>query len=343
MVYQLINNAIIDFKNNDLDNAVLKLNALLKYYNSNLDFANSNANLKNKMNTDVFFVETIKSLIDKSKNNIMSNRDLSNIIDRFRSINASYQRAENLYNTGNLSKSLPEYENVLKGFDEVNNSYNKIIDINKISQNIKAEDYYNKAKDNMKNEKFDVALTLLSSVIREAPESDYANLALNDIISISNNLSLNSRINKDNEKAAGLMDDAEKLKTASNYQDALNLFENVIALYPFSSYTKKALDNIKNIYEINSSRNLGSKDAEIKSNFSESYKKFQDYYNKNDMENARKYYFEALKKAFDIYTDNSISNFKIAEDKYIEELVKDKTKILLINLRLIAARQTTKQ
>ena len=53
MVNQLINSAIIDFKNNEKDKSLLKLANILKYYESKIDFVNLNEDLKSKMQTDL--------------------------------------------------------------------------------------------------------------------------------------------------------------------------------------------------------------------------------------------------------------------------------------------------
>ena len=46
------------------------------------------------------------------------------------------------------------------------------------------------------------------------------------------------------------------------------------------------------------------------------------YDKSGDIENARKFYFEGLRNAFNVYSNDSIYEFKEFEDQYIETLLR---------------------
>ena len=64
-------------------------------------------------------------------------------------------------------------------------------------------------------------------------------------------------------------------------------------------------------------------EEELKLKFDQYYKNYVKYNKKGDIEKARRYYYEALSKAFDIYANNSVNEFKKIEDSYIESLIKN--------------------
>ena len=85
----------------------------------------------------------------------------------------------------------------------------------------------------------------------------------------------------------------------------------------------KAIEESKIISNILKEEGFKDYDQVLKSKFENDYKKYRYYYEKGDIENARISYFEALRKAFNIYTNNSISDFKLVEDQYIETLLEE--------------------
>ena len=324
-VYQLISGSMSEFKNAKYDSALEKLNAVLKYYNSRLEFVAKNDELKNKMDTDIFFVETIKNLIEKSRSSVGYNKEYTKIINKFEKATNCYKKAEAYYNEKNYTKSGKEYAKVLEEFEEINFSYEKIKDIEKQTQNIKAFEYYNQALNNIKDKKYNIALSQLSAVIKEAPMSDYTNQALSKIVKITDTVSYTGKISDANEKAKRLFSKAENLEKRNLYDESIQLYQQIITDYSFSDYTKKALEKSKAISRILNQQGFEKYDKELKGKFDSDFKKYQDYYKKGDIENARRYYFDALRNAFDIYTNNSIADFKEEEDKYIELLLQDST------------------
>ena len=58
------------------------------------------------------------------------------------------------------------------------------------------------------------------------------------------------------------------------------------------------------------------------------YKNYLYYKEKNDIEKARAYYFNALYNAFNMFSGDTIMTFKEDEDKYIETLLEMRSNIL---------------
>lgn len=322
-IYQLISDAMEEYKNGRLDFALQNLNSVLKYYNSNIDFVAAHNELKNKMNTDVFFVETINSLIFKSKDSILNNKEYTKIINKFNRVMDIYKKAESMYNDGNFEKSGEEYSKVLKEFDEINNTYIKLRDIEKKTQDSLAYNYYTSAKKNIEEGRLKEALKELYLVLEKAPLSNYRNLSLSEIIRVNELLSNDTKADKSSEEAKILFDQAEIFKKSEDYENALIFYNKILLDYPLSLYTKKSFDESKKIEDILSIQKPADDKEDLKRKFSANYQKYQYYNSRSDFEKARLYYFDALNSSFDIYTDNSIIDFKKNEDQYIELLIKD--------------------
>lgn len=323
-VYQFITKAMSYFQKGNKDSAIKNLNEVLKFYNSNQEFIILNDELKKKMNTDIFFVETIRGLIEDSKGSLDYNKEYAKIINKFKKVTDYYKKAESLYNEKNFSRSGKEYAKVLEEFDEINLSYKKIKDVETQIQNEKALVLYNQALGNIKNEKYDIALSRLSTVIKEAPLSDYANSALSQIVRISESASFSKDKARDNEKAKQLYIKAENFEKRDKIDDALLLYQTIITDYSGSDYTKPAFAKTQTLSSILKGKDMQSYDNTLKERFQTAYESYKDAQKKGDIENARKYYFDALREAFDIYTNNSISDFKEVEDRYIQSLLKEK-------------------
>ncbi len=322
-VYQLITKAMSEYKKGNLDLTVLSLNSVLKYYNSNLDFVLLHDELKNKMDTDVFFVESIGSLVEKSKGSILFNRDYVRIINKFKKVVGYYDKAENFNNNGEYEKSSKEYSKVLKEFEEINDAYTKLMDNEKKTQDSLASNYLADVNKQKEAGNYKEALENLYLILEKAPLSDYRNTALEELVKTNEILSLDLKVNQDNEKAKIIFDRAESYKKSKDYDNAKKLYEQIILNYPLSDYTKKALEESNNIKNVVDQKVSNSNEADLKGKFSENYKKYQYYNSRSDFERARIYYFEALRNSFDIYTENSIIDFKKEEDRYIEELIID--------------------
>lgn len=322
-VYQLISNAMSEYKDGKIDPAVQSLNSVLKYYNSNLDFVLAHNELKKKMDTDVFFVEAIGGLIEKSKDSILNNREYTQILNRFNKVIGFYNRAENFNNNQEYEKSSKEYMKVLKEFDEINDSYVKLNDVEKKIQDSLANNYLNSAKELIRGKKYQDALDELYLIVEKAPLSNLKDSAIEEIVNINKIISDNSKIDADNENAKIIFDQAENLMKTKNYENAKNLYDQIVLNYPSSDYTKKALNESRKIKEILNKNEITDQQKGLKEKFLENYKLYQYYNDKGDFERARIYYFQALRDSFDIYAENSITDFKKEEDRYIELLVKN--------------------
>jgi hypothetical protein len=321
VVYQMISGAIDDFKNDNKDSSLSKLDNVVKYYNSRLEFVNANEDLSAKMSTDFAFIQTITKLIGDSKNSLLYDEELVKTMNKFKHITEYYKNAEINFANKDYNKSSADYVRVLNEIDEVNSSYNRMKILEKQIQNTRAVGYYNQALDDMKSAKYDLAMQELASVIRETPISDYANQALNDIVTLSGSLSASSKTAKSNEQAKALFTKAGDYAKNKLYKEALRSYQDVILNFPFSDFTADSLKNIMDIQSVTSRDETRQIDDRLRENFRSDYAKYVELSQKGNMREAREYYFSALKNAFNIYADNTIPDFKMAEDKYISSLL----------------------
>lgn len=325
IVYQLISGAMEEFKNNKLEAGLIKLNTVLKYYKGRLDFVLSNPDLKNKMQTDIFFVQTISKLVQDVTSSSLYSKEFVSIVNKFKRVTEYYKNAENYYAQKNWQKANDEYSKVLEEFDEINFSYNRLKEIEKQIQNLRAAENYNRAIDSMKNNRYQIALTQFTNIIRETPLSDYTLLAVNSVIELTNKLLPENIIAEANKEAKIIFDMANKSYESKKYDDALALYDSIITRYPMSEYVKKAYSNIISINNMKNKGDIGLFENKLRENFRKDYEKFVELYKKGNFRSARDYYFTALNNAFSNYTNDSIVNFKKEEDKYISTLTSTKS------------------
>ncbi len=305
-------NQIVSIKkelNNEIKGIKKKLNKEIKDTNKEL-------NKKIKKNNE------LNNLVEKSENAVDFQKKHLITINKFTKISTHYKKAQILYKQKRHEQSAKEYLKVSQEFDEIKTANKMLKEIEMKEQNNKALSLYNKALVSMKSKKYDTAFTQLSTVIKETPASNYTNQALSDLLKIANSLSIQDKISIANKTAKKLYNKAESLKKSRNHDEAIKYYNQIITDYPYSDYIRKAFDGIKNAEIILKKKDFEQYDDKIKKKFMPEYEKYSKYYEKGDIENARKYYFEALRMAFDIYTNNSITEFKEVEDKYIELLLK---------------------
>jgi len=327
LVYQLIISSLNDFKNGNREGSLSKLSNVVKYYDSRLEFVSTNEDLKNKMETDLLFVQAVTKLIEDAKSaSTTYSDDIVKVINKFKKISEIYRNAESYYNQKDWTKSIDSYSKVLNEIEEVNSSYTKIKDVEKQIQNVKALDYYNNALKNMKQEKYDLALNQLSAIIKEMPTSDYSSQALNDIVSLSSTMSNETKTTKVNQDAKELFTKASQLEQNKFYKDAIDSYNQIILNYPSSTYTKDALSSSQRLIYFLNEEGLKQIDYNLRENFKLDYNKFLEAFQKSDFKSAREFYFNALKNSFNIYTDNSIPTFRDVEEKYIASLLESSGK-----------------
>jgi len=307
-------------KDNEIQNIINEKDLIIKEKDKEID------KISNDINSMIDENKKLKDLLDKSEISsdfyINFYKEYSNIIEKFDSLTKHYKNAESLYNNKDYDRAGKEYLSVLNEFNEINDSYLKIIEIQKASQNIRGKELYDDAMKNLSNKKYDDAYNTLITLLKEAPASDYTPKALDSLINISNNISNADKIEIENKNAKILIDEGDKLFKNQEYNQAISSYNKAILNYPNSSYTDIALTKTNQIYELinNQSKEIYMK--ELKEKFQADYDNYVKYQKRGDIEKARKYYFNALQKAFDLYTNNSISEFKEFEDKYIETLIK---------------------
>ncbi len=176
----------------------------------------------------------------------------------------------------------------------------------------------------MEIKKYDIAMNELSTIIKETPSSDYANMALNDIVKLADALSADSKIKDSDMKAKEIFEKASILSKNSKYREASSLFNQIITDYPFSSYTKEALENSLDLNTLLSNEEFKKLDASLRDKFRLDYANFIEAYKKADYKSARDYYITALKNNFNKFTNETIEEFTDAEEKYIASLMNER-------------------
>ncbi|HOF00411.1 MAG TPA: hypothetical protein PK385_09820 [Spirochaetota bacterium] len=331
IIYQLISGSIDEFKKNNAESGLLKLDTVLRYYESRIDFVNANPDLKNKMVTDVFFVQSLNKYVSDLRSSSTFNKEYVELINKFKQINEYYKNAETFYSQRNWSRSSEEYDKVIAQINEVNSSYKRIKEIDKHIQNIKAANYYNSAVEYMKSGNYDLALNNFGNVIKETPMSDYTSQSVDSIFALSNTLLANKdkseieKINSANVGAKVLFDGGVRHLQNKRFDQAADSFSEVILKYPISDYAKQSHTNLvlslQNKYKEEENKIY----ANLKSKFSDNYEKYKKLNDEGKFREARGYYFAALNSAFGIYTNETVEEFKRFEDRYIfDEINKNK-------------------
>jgi hypothetical protein len=248
--------------------------------------------------------------------------DYSEIIDNFNKLKTLFANAEKLYNDKNYKRASDEYIKVLNVFNEINQSYKKVRELTDSENESKANELYKKAMDYKNKGDNESAYNALFELVKNYPGNKYFDDSVNQLLKISDSFSDKDKISVANKSALDLYDKAVVSLKNNKTEDAEELLYKIITDYPVSDYTKKALEKIKEINKVYLAKSKEYYDKELSAKFKTDYDKFKRYYSKNNLEKARFYYFSALKTAFDIYSYNSIDEFKKFEDQYIEMLVK---------------------
>lgn len=335
-ISQILNTGLVNIRQQKYDEAVEILNSAIKYYEARSDFVKQTPVLSRRMDTDLAFIQNIKNLIELSK--INPNKEYDFLIKKFTNITQMYQRAENFYNEKNFDKAGKEYENILNEIKEINNSYQKLKEIEKQNQNRIAKNLFDQGiKENNKEK----AIQIFSTIIKTTPLSDYTERAINEIINLSESeysgTNILTQLKKEqDQKAEVIFNKAKSLTLANRLDEALNNYYEIITEYPYSKYIKDAAEEIKKINqtlalkkEKDTPLTTKQKDEELKTLFEKELIKFKEALKKGETENARKYYLEALQLAFNNYLDNSIKDFIALDDSYIKEQLKLKEQQLL--------------
>jgi hypothetical protein len=322
-VFQLINNAMGEFERGNRDTSLRNLEGVIKYYRSNRAIVDNNEQLKEKMETDLFFVDTISSLIEESRQVSTFNQEYASIVNRLNKATDYYRQAETLYNRRNYEQAATQYALVLKQFDSINKAHEKSFIVEEKIQDILAASNYQKAVSSMKLNQYETALVHLSSVIKESPRSSYVDQALKDILDITSTLSLETASTDDNKQAARLYERAQSQTKNQRYDDALDTYYKIIVDYPSSTYVASALNQSLALKDLMNQQGISKLDDQMRDRFSRDYERFIKARESGNLERAREYYFSALKSAFNVYADNSIADFQDLEDEYIAMLLSE--------------------
>ncbi len=278
------------------------------------------ASLKNK-------AKSLETNIDESKASsefyINFHREYSQTINDFNRVLEYFKNANELIKNNKEINARDEFKKAIDVFNEIRISFQKIKEIEKKMQNNTAAELYNKVNLNLKNKKYDAAYQLLTEIISKNPYSDYIDRASSDLLKISNSISDNERTEIANRYASDMLRNAEALEKQKKYQEAIDICHKLIIDYPYSNYVGNAIVLSKGINEELKKNNIEAYNNELKLKFEEDYKKYIEFSNKQDYEKARKYYFAALNNSLNYLTNDTINNFKIFEDKYIELIIKN--------------------
>lgn len=333
---------LFNYKNNskkssEIEISFAKNNGKEFIINEIFNFDNTISRLQNQIQSQKDNINTLKiSESDLSNENkdlkikledyekrISNLENSSEIISKYEKINYSFLQATRFLDNKKYSNAIIEYNNVINIIDKVKISYENLQKIKKDLDNEKAKDLYDKAVKNISNKRYNFAINLLETIIRDTPNSDYTNDALRSILSISNQTIDIDKIASQNEGAKNLITSAEAKIKNNNFSEALELYYNVILNYQYSIYTEQALKNIINMNKTLLKNRDVDFHKELKKTFKENYDVYIDYYKKGYYEKARNFYFEILNKVFGDYSNNSILPFKEFEDEYIEMLIEN--------------------
>lgn len=270
--------------------------------------------------------KSLETNIDESKTSIEFyrnfHREYSQTINDFNRIIEYFKNANDLIKSNKHINAKDEFKKAIDVFNEIKISFQKINEIEKKMQNDNAKEIYDRANISIKNKKYEEAYGLMSQLIRENPLSDYTDKALSDLLKISNSISDKDRTEIANKYAVQLLKNAESLEKQKKYKEAIDICYKLIIDYPYSNYVNNAIETSKSINEQMIKNSIDDYNNNLKSKFEEDYKKYLEYSNRQDYEKARKYYFAALNNTFNYLTNDTINNFKLLEDKYIELIIK---------------------
>lgn len=300
-----------------INNSISRLHDQIQTHNETISSLKSSEFVISNENKE------LKLKIEEYEKKLVDLENTSEIINKFEKINYHFTQAKRYLDNKNYINATNEYKNALNIINHVKISYENIQKIQKDLDNEKASDLYDKALKNISNKRYNIALNQLETIIRETPNSDYTNNALRTILSITNQLTDKDKISSQNESARTLITNADNKLKNNNFNEALDLYYNVILNYPYSIYTERALKNIMNMNKTLLKNKFDDFNKDLKNSFKEEYDVYIGYYKKGYYEKARNFYFEILNKIFGDYTHNSILSFKEFEDQYIEMLIEN--------------------
>lgn len=299
----------------NLNNSIIRLQNQVKLQRENInslktadfDTSKENKELQNKI---------------KEYEELLGNYEkYTDAIKSFDKINYHYELANKYFKNKSYTNSANEYKKVISEINQINESYNNLLKIQKELDNTKAADLYDKALNNIKNKRYNFALTQLQTIIRDIPNSDYTKNALRSILGITNQLTDKDKIMAHNDGARALIAQGDNKFRNKDYEGALNLYYDVILDFQYSIYTDQAVKKIINSNQMILQNKINNFGVELKDKFLTDYKLYDEYYKKGYYEKARNYYFSVLNKIFGEYSNNTIIDFKRFEDKYIELLI----------------------
>lgn len=324
-ISQLVESGIREIEDGNIETGLTKFNLILDYYQSQSDFVLSDQELKSKMSTDIAFVSVITRLINDSKNTPLYNQDFQKIITQFKKVNQYYAQAEESFRNKNYEQAEKNYKNALNEVELISLSYDRIQAIETEIQNTRAIQYYEDSLALMNVNQFENALQGFKNIVEKTPLSDYKTQALENIIALSKQISNTEDTPVISQKAKRLFDEAEELENSKAYNKAIEKYQQVITDYPSSRYTARALNKTLSIQSLIETQKLSSLEITLRSNFRTKYNEFVENYESGNLFAARNSYLQALKNAFNSYTENSIDTFIKAEDEYIKSLLSEET------------------
>jgi len=254
------------------------------------------------MNTDINIgqmrIEPRDILFTESKINAKSsnteNSETGKVRTEIRNLSQKSERVKNVYMMVNqlIRSAISDFDNnnadaSIRKFDSVVNYYNSQIDLVNSDNDLKS--------------KMNGDLLL----IRTTKE-----LMKQMTLPKNNEVETKSRV---------IFNEATALFNIKKYQEAANLYYNLIMKYPSSSYIAETTNNLMKINDILVSGK--SNEETIRGNFRSEYSKFLTALNRNELKKARDSYFNALNIIINPYTNETIPKFHEVEERYIASIL----------------------
>lgn len=302
-----------------------KLDSVINYYNSQAALVNSDPDLKNKMSGDILLIRTIKELIEQQKVSSSNNAEMTKTFTQMKKISDYSKQGEQYFRSNKMKESEEAFNSAISQVKDVENAFDRLKNIEKYNADVKALPLYNSAMKNLRNNKADAAFTEFSQVIRDYPTSSYSFQSLDQINKIVELKSKEETKPIDETKPKAIFSEANTLYNNKKYQESINKYYELIINYPTSTYIKDSTTNIQKINNIIvSEQKIDNMDEVTKEKFKSEYSKFLTAINRNELKDARDYYFNALNLIINPYTNETIPKFYEAEERYIASLLEGK-------------------
>lgn len=299
--------------------ALFLLEEIPAVYENEKELINEDYAAAQRMKADLLVTGILQSTAQKlsatKENN--SNKQWDILKRKLMHMRKTYSEAQEYFSGGDFAAAKRNYLNVLAEFEEIENTGNQLLKIEKKSNNQQAKPLYDKAMKLLQvpgNEK--EAAAALSQMLIIAPLSDYTEFAAKKLEELVKTPKFSPATqNIDNSSAKDFKNAADKALQKNHYAQARALYASAINQTNDDKIVKECTQGIIQATESELS-NKHYKD------FMKHCELFRNALDKKDYAAARKEYFNALENAFAPYMDNSLSEFITAENHFIKSFEK---------------------